>query len=158
MQVRELMTRNIHVCLPSDTLDRAARIMWDHDLGVVPIVDRAHRLLGIVTDRDACMAAYTQNKRLCEIATQDVMSRMIFAVHPEDPLARALESMRQAQVRRIPVIDEDETLVGILTQNDLIREANRELRRGNREFADEILQALSAVSSPRTGSFATAAQ
>jgi len=158
MQVRELMSRNIHVCLPGDTLDRAARIMWDHDIGVVPVVDRAHRLLGIVTDRDACMAAYTQNKRLSEISTHDVMSRKIFAVHPEDQLPRALEAMRQAQVRRIPVIDEDETLVGMLTQNDLIREATRELRRGNRAFADEILQTLSSVSNPRTGSFATAAQ
>jgi CBS domain-containing protein len=152
------MTRNIHVCLPSDTLDRAARIMWDHDLGVVPIVDRAHRLLGVVTDRDACMGAYTQNKRLSDIPSQDVMSRKVFAVHPEDPLPRALDLMRQAQVRRIPVVDEDETLIGMLTQNDLIREANRELRRGNRALADEILQTLATISSPRSGSFAAAAQ
>jgi len=158
MQVRELMSRNIHVCLPTDNLDRAARLMWDHDLGVVPIVDRAHRLLGIVTDRDACMAAYTQNKRLAEIAIQDVMSRRIFAVHPEDPLTRALEAMRQAQVRRIPVIDEDETLVGMITQNDLIREANREARNGNRAFADDILETLAFVSNPRQGGYATAAQ
>jgi CBS-domain-containing membrane protein len=104
------------------------------------------------------MGAYTQNRRLSEIVVEDVMSRKIFAVHPEDQLPRALELMRLAQVRRIPVIDEDETLVGMLTQNDLIREASREMRDGNRALAQDILQTLAAVSSPRSGSYATAAQ
>src|SRR5690606_28351921 len=72
MQVRELMTRDVQVCGPRDDLNRAAQIMWDHDCGVVPVVDSERRPIGMVTDRDVCMAAYTQGKPLSAIRAEEV--------------------------------------------------------------------------------------
>lgn len=150
MQVQQLMSRTVHTCRAHDTIDCAARIMWDHDLGVVPIVDDARHVIGIITDRDACMAAYTRGKRLSDIRIEEVMSRNIISVRPEDALAHAEQMMRDAQVRRLAVVDADGHLCGMLSQSDLVREAAREPA-GRELSTDEVVSTLSGISRPRAG-------
>ncbi len=149
MQVRELMTRDVQVCGPRDDLNRAAQIMWDHDCGVVPVVDSERRPIGMVTDRDVCMAAYTQGKPLSAIRAEEVMSRELQTCGPDTPVGDAEAAMRERRVRRLPVVDPAGKLVGILSLNDVARRAVQERgkRRGTPAL-DEVSETLAAVCRP----------
>ena len=70
MKVAELMTRSVLAAHPQDSLARAAQMMWDHDCGALPVIDDSGRVLGMITDRDVCMAAYTQGRPLAEIPVE----------------------------------------------------------------------------------------
>ena len=150
MNVQQIMSRDVQCCEPEHALDCAAKIMWERDVGVVPIVDAEQRVVGIITDRDICMAAYTQGKRLFEIKVGEIMSKQITVARPSDSLTRAEELMRSAQVRRIPVVDDAGKLVGLLSQNDLIRESIRGARTAKQEVsADEVARVLNDIGRPR---------
>jgi CBS domain-containing protein len=150
MRVFELMTQDVHTCRPDEALDQAARIMWDYDVGVVPVIDEERRVVGIVTDRDLCMAAYTQGKALTEIPIEQVMSKRIIVAAAEDLVVRAERMMQDAQVRRLPVVDDQGRLIGILSQNDLLREAVREAHFSPREMTSaEVAEVLADIGRPR---------
>ncbi len=119
--VRQLMTGNPRTCGPADTLHDVARIMWDTDCGCVPVVDADGRAVAMITDRDICMAAYTQGKPLGAILVSSASSRSLVAAREGDTLQTALDSMRDARVRRLPVIDAAGRLVGVLSWSDLVR-------------------------------------
>jgi CBS domain-containing protein len=121
MKVGDLMTRGVRTCRISDTLSEAAQIMWENDCGAVPVIDEGGRVVSIVTDRDICMASYTQGRPLHEIAVTSAASKRLVAARADDSLHRAEELMRTAQVRRLPVIDEQGRPVGILSITDLAR-------------------------------------
>ncbi len=95
--------------------------MWENDCGCVPVVDSAARVLGMVTDRDVCMAAYTRGQTLNHIPVSAAMSREVFACEPSDDLLDAQKVMRKHQVRRLPVNDSKGRLIGLLSLNDLAR-------------------------------------
>ena len=151
MIVEQLMTRNAQTCSAADTLNKAAQIMWEADCGCVPVVDSADHLVGILTDRDVCMAAYTQGGRLSELHVSQAMSRNVFTCKPGDSVAAAETCLRTHQVRRLPVVDEEGHVMGVLSLNDIACEAQREREgKGKRHItADEIAATLGAVSSHR---------
>jgi CBS-domain-containing membrane protein len=142
IRVREAMTEPVAACSPTDTLNAAARHMWEHDCGAVPVLD-GRKLVGIITDRDICMAAYTQGRPLAAISIQDVMARHVHACHADDTLERAASLMADARVRRLPVLDGEEQLVGIISLADIARSAPV---LGLREAAELVFQLTRAVS------------
>lgn len=146
MHVHELMTHAPGVCTTTDHLTRAAQIMWERDCGAVPVIDGEGRLTGIVTDRDVCMAAYTQGRALHEIPVGEVMSKVLYTVGPDATLEDALEALQRHEVRRLPVTDSRGQLLGILSLADFARAA-----RGWRKAAAqaELISALAAVSRAR---------
>src|SRR5213593_47075 len=95
LNVKDLMTRNVSTCRPGDTLDALARILWESDCGSAPVVDEAGTVVGMITDRDACMAAWTRGKPLYEIRVEEVMSRDVQRCTPLDTLSRAAILMRE---------------------------------------------------------------
>jgi len=121
MNVGEVMTRNVKTCSITSSLNEAARVMWENDCGAVPVVDDAGKLVAIITDRDICIAAYTRGRTLWRISVSDTVSNRLVAVRPEDSLHRAEQLMRDAQVRRLPVIDGEGRPIGILSITDLAR-------------------------------------
>src|SRR6266404_9489532 len=123
MNVFEVMTRRVYSCRPGDTLATAAGLMWDHDIGCAPVVDVGGRVVGMITDRDICMAAYTRGTRLAEVDVASVMSRGLHACAPEQSVAEAEDLMRLEQIRRMPVVDGGGKLIGILSLADVAREA-----------------------------------
>jgi len=150
MEVRELMTREVRTCRAEDSVNEAARIMWESDCGSVPVVDTGSRLVGMVTDRDVCMAAYTQGQRLDAIPVASAMSTQVYTCRPSDGLAHVAGIMRDEQVRRLPVVDADGRLVGILSLNDLARRAIDERHRGAGGITlDEVGWTLGGVSATR---------
>ena len=154
MKVEQLMTRNVHTCRSHDRLQRAAQIMWEHDCGVVPVVTEGNgtgRVVGMITDRDICMAAYTQGARLQDVAVGSAMSHEVFSCRPTDSLAVALRVMRTNRVHRLPVVDQNDHVVGLLSLADVAREAQYEHGAQNAEVSDlAVAEAIEAISTSRS--------
>lgn len=119
-----IMTRNVHTCSADDPLDRAARIMWDADCGSVPVLDSDGKLLGIVTDRDVCMAAYTRGMPISGATVGSVMSTPCHHCAPTDSIERVGEIMREHRIRRVPVADSDGRLLGLVSLADLAHQVH----------------------------------
>jgi CBS domain-containing protein len=119
--VDEVMSKVVFSCQPTDSLNECARLMWEHDCGCVPVVDGLAHVVGILTDRDVCMAAYTQGRPLTEIHASALCNRDVFTCRPSDTLEQAEAIMTKHQTRRLPVVDEEQGLVGMLSLSDLVQ-------------------------------------
>jgi CBS domain-containing protein len=150
LKVNELMTRDVHCCAASDTLERAAELMWRHDCGCVPVVDERSHVVGMLTDRDICMAAYRRRVPLSEVLVGDAMSGEAYTCSAEQPVGVAEKLMQTRQVRRVMVTEPSGKLVGLLSIADIARET--------RVKADDLKQlspasfvvAMAAITRPRT--------
>lgn len=153
MKAEKLMTPAPRVCPKTGTLNDAAQVMWELDCGMVPVVERVEgvdRLVGVVTDRDICMAAYTSGLSLKEICVERGMSTELRTCSPDASIDAAEQIMREAQIRRLPVVDAAGALVGILSLADVAREAQRARRRKGSGVTDaEVGATLGAISQPR---------
>lgn len=145
MDVREIMTSPVVTCAADRYLNEAARVMWDEDCGAVPLVDADGRLVGIVTDRDICMAAYTQGRRLEDIPLHATMASNVLVCHIDDSVETAEQLMREGQVRRVPVIDNDGRPVGMISMADLAQA----LAKGKALTGRGLVETVSAISVPR---------
>jgi CBS domain-containing protein len=125
MLVADLMTANVQRCRATDTLDRASGLMWDHDCGALPVVDDRGHTIGMITDRDICMAAYTQGKPLHCISVSVAASHTVQSVRPDELVEFAYAIMTMHRVRRLPVIDRGGNLVGIVSLADIVRQARQ---------------------------------
>ncbi|HUQ52799.1 MAG TPA: CBS domain-containing protein [Gammaproteobacteria bacterium] len=125
MTIEALMSRHVHYCRPDHTLDYAASQMWDHDCGCVPVCvdDGEPRVIGMLTDRDICMAALFQGRPLYELKVADAMSRDIHVCEVDARPEDVELTMRELRVRRLPVTDVGGGLVGIVSLADLARAA-----------------------------------
>lgn len=155
MKVEKIMTLDVKYCTERDTLNRAAQLMWEDDCGFVPVIalDGQARLIGVLTDRDICMAAYTQGKPLFEIPVTSVMAKSPISCRPSDDIGQAESLMKQNRVRRLAVTDEKENLVGVLSINDLALEAEQEAKaeKGAPELPEnDVAETLAAICEHRS--------
>ena len=162
MKISELMSSPVKTCRATDTLASVAQLMWDNDCGFVPVVDSQDVVIGTLTDRDICMAAYTQGKALSHIAVSTVAPHKVFTASQGDQLSVAEMVMRRNRVRRVPVVDGENHLVGVLALSDLARYlstigkgvSNGINAEGLGQTVAEITQArhaLTLTASPSTG-------
>jgi CBS domain-containing protein len=121
-KVREVMTDSPRCITPDTLVSEAARLMKSEDVGSLPILD-GERLTGIVTDRDIVLQAVAEEKDPRGMPVREVASRELVTVGQDEDLSEALKRMASHQIRRIPVVDEDDRLVGIVAQADVAREA-----------------------------------
>lgn len=150
MKVEQMMNPAVKACSPADSLNRAAQVMWENVCGAVPIVDSESIPIGFLTDRDICMAAYTQGKPIHAMTVELAMSRKVVHCQLHDDLDSAMRLMAEKHVRRLPVVGPDGKLVGVLSLDDLAYEAARPLRGGvNRQLRDQVVEVLLAVSKGR---------
>lgn len=158
MIASQLMSRNVTTCLPQDSLQTAAGRMWDQDVGCLPVLDDEGHVIGIVTDRDACMAAYTQGRALGSVSVESAMAHRVFSCLPTDRIEDVEAVMKEHQVRRVPVIDEQGHLVGLISMNDIARESAMELEQVGAEVsADSLVSALASICQPRQAAIALGA-
>ncbi|HEX2678778.1 MAG TPA: CBS domain-containing protein [Polyangiales bacterium] len=141
------MNKPVVTCQPSDGLDKAAGLMWDYDCGVLPVTNEDGTLVGMITDRDICMATYTRGLAPREIPVRDAMSRQVFACRTGDSIEAAESLMRDKQVRRVPVLNGSNEPVGMLSLNDVARYATSSRKKNGAERA--LVETLSAISQPR---------
>jgi CBS domain-containing protein len=116
------MTESLAVCHVGDMVSVAAKLMWEHDCGVMPVLDKG-LVVAMLTDRDICMAAFTQGKPLSEIEVSVAMSKALVVCHPEDTIEQAERLMSKHQIRRLPVVNQQGQPVGVLSLSDLARAA-----------------------------------
>jgi CBS domain-containing protein len=150
MKIKDVMTREVRACGPDDSLERAAQLMWEGDCGCTPIVEDGSRVVGMLTDRDICMAAYTRGERLSAIRARDAMSGELHVCSPGDDVALVENRMRDFRVRRLPVIDGDR-LVGIVSLNDLAIRATAKGRDIRFEEVGKTLAGVCEHRAPTTG-------
>ena len=125
MLVSELMTADVATCTPTSDLEHALYVMLEHDCGFVPIVTTEGRPVGVVTDRDICVAVAVRQRVPAQIPIVEAMSQPPFSCRDSDTVATALGTMTRHQIRRLPVVDAQGLLVGVLSLNDVVLAPHR---------------------------------
>ena len=151
MLVEQLMTKAVQLCCAEDSLEHAAQLMWDHDYGCLPVCSggAGSLVVGVITDRDICMCALFEGKPLHELRVAQAMANRLITCRPDDTLADTEAIMRRARIRRMPVTDYNDKLVGLISLADLAREAHREQTLPHREITEvEVTQTLAAMCAP----------
>jgi CBS domain-containing protein len=141
LNAREIMTRGVKTLHRDSTLREVAQLMKSEDCGAVPIVDEAGSLVGIVTDRDLVVRAFTGGKTPDQLHAGDVMTDDVECVHPDEDLFSIIELMGKRQIRRIPVVDRGDHLIGIISLGDIAQRA---------DYDEEVQDALERISSRRS--------
>jgi CBS domain-containing protein len=143
MQVLQLMTPAPRACGPGTNLCEAVQLMWEGDLGALPVVDEAGVVRGVLTDRDIAIALGTRNHAAARLRVADVVSRNVQTCRPEDDVEAALGAMREHRVRRLPVVDAGGRLCGILSLSDVILAGDGLVR------TRDLVETLRRISTPR---------
>jgi CBS domain-containing protein len=149
MNVQDLMTHPAVTCHVNDDLQDAAQKMWDHDCGVLPVVNDEGKITGMITDRDICMAALTQGRPLHELLVNLAMAMHVIAVRPEQTVDEVEQLMTRHQIRRLPVVDAANRPLGVISLNDLAIEAVRADTR-MKHGVSKVAHTLAAVCQPHT--------
>ena len=123
MKVVEVMTKEPAYCGPETNLAAAIEILWNRDCGVLPIVDSQGKVVGLVTDRDVCIALGTRNRMPSDMTVREVSTGRVVACKADDDLRTALATMAREQVHRLVVLDDAGRLQGILSIADVVLRA-----------------------------------
>ena len=123
----EVMTKNPVCCLPNDMVSKVALLMKSQDIGPVPIIEneQTKKLVGIVTDRDLALKIVAEGRDPKTTKAEDVMTRKVVTCRAEDDVQKALDAMAANKLRRIPVVDNDNGIVGIIAQADVATRVNQ---------------------------------
>jgi CBS domain-containing protein len=145
MKVKELMTTDVKHCGMETNLAAAAKIMWEGDCGAVPVTDERGKVVGVITDRDICIAAATRPRTEGEIPVKDVISKAVYTCSPADDVRSALETMKSRKVRRLPVVEQGGRLAGIVSIHDIAVQS----RSKSADISpDSVLDAFIAITAP----------
>jgi len=145
MLVAELMTRNTTSIRVDQTLAEAAQSMWDRDCGALPVLlEDGSRVIGMITDRDICMATWSRNCAPSALRVVDAMSQSLVHCSERDSIASAEALMQSKQIRRLPVVDDQARLVGVLSLADIAR-ATQSARLPTNPGGDGIAKTLAGI-------------
>lgn len=141
MKIRDVMSTDVHSCTPGTTARDALALMYTHDIGALPVVDDSGGAVGMITDRDLAMACCVRDVAPTAIRVDEITTRNVWSVKPDDAVEEAELVMEERQVRRLPVLDGGR-VVGIVSLADLVR--------GDRSVpAPQVAQTLAAITEPR---------
>jgi len=137
----DVMTKDPVCCLPTDTVSKAAQLMKDEDVGSIPVVEdeETMKLIGIVTDRDLALQVVAPERDASSTQVEDVMTYEVVTCRASDDVQKAVDAMAQHQLRRMPVIDSDHRIVGIISQADVATRV---------EKSEEIAEMVKEISQP----------
>ncbi len=145
MKIQNIMTPDVESCGPQDNLSAAAMVMWRQDCGIVPVVDIERHVVGVITDRDICMAVATRHATPEDVRIADVMSSRLVTVRAHDDVSVALEKLGSERVHRLPVVDADGRLEGIVSINDLVMHTDPSARRGSELAAADVFKTIREI-------------
>lgn len=147
MYVADLMTPDVWTLGPDATIADAAAMMWEHGIGCVPITDEDRYLIGVVTDRDLCLAAYGRELPMTKLPIADAMTGLVYTVSPEALVEDVDALMRKYRIRRVPVTDRFGRLVGIVCLTDIARAMLRRARSTSQQGLD-VARTLVSICEP----------
>jgi CBS domain-containing protein len=136
MKVRDLMTKQAASCGQETNLAQAVQLMWENGCGFLPVIGEGRNVIGVITDRDIAIALGTRQQQASEVRVRDVMPRRLFTCTPDDDVHTALKTLRSEGIRRLPVIDREGALVGVLSIDDVVLTARVEARRKDVSYED----------------------
>jgi CBS domain-containing protein len=143
MKVQEVMTSEVKSCRLETNLAEAATMMLDYDCGVLPVVNSENKVIGVITDRDVAIAVATKARLASEIPVSEVISKRVYFATLDEDVHAALKTMRHEKIRRLPIVNRDGMLQGILSLNDIVLRAEEEKGRRHPELTYE--DAMSTV-------------
>ena len=147
MKVKEVMTATPYYCQPETNLGSATELMWNANCGFLPVESTEGKIVGVVTDRDICVALGTRNQLPGDVTVGEVMSSRLYSCDPDDDIHIALQTMKEGKVKRLPVITKNGTLVGVVSMDDiLLRAEPTSMGRHPELSSDEVVRAYRAVS------------
>ena len=154
MRIRDVMTTTPTCCLPDDNASKAARIMKDLNTGIVPVMEngQSSRLVGVVTDRDLCLEIIAEGRDPRTMKVKDCMTSKVIACEPDDDVQKVMALMRDNQIRRIPVVDKQNVIQGIVSMADLMQR----MELGSAETQQtlkKVTEPTKEASKPRAESF-----
>ena len=155
MKIKEIMTSDVKCCSLDTNLAAAARIMWEVDCGAVPVTDNQGKVVGVITDRDICIAGATRYRAEWDIPVGDVISKTLHACAPADDVHVALATMKRQKVRRLPVVGQDGRPGGIVSINDIVLHATG--GKGRDIPAENVLEAFRSICAHSRTEFAVPA-
>lgn len=138
------MTKTVEVCGENEALSKACEIMWQKDCGVIPVVDKKSKLVGIITDRDIMIAAFLNDKTVAEIKCNEIITKKIISCSAADAVEDALKLMKKYQIKRLPVVDEKEKLEGIISITDILLSSG-----DDKKLRKKVLKTIEAISKLR---------
>lgn len=120
MKIQSIMTTNVASCSPDTNLAAAAGLLWENDCGWLPVADGEGKVIGVVTDRDLCMAVATRNQLASDIPVREAMTGAVHACNTNDDVKSALRTMQSEKVLRLPVVNDEGRLQGVISMNDIM--------------------------------------
>ncbi len=143
MKVRDIMTQTAVTCGPETDVGSAVELLWVHNYGMLPVVDANSKLIGIVTDRDICIALGTRNRLPGDIAVGEVAIAPVYTCNSDDEIHEALGTMAERQVHRLPVVDRNNVPQGVLSMDDILLHADVNKWEGCCELSsEEVIRSL----------------
>jgi CBS domain-containing protein len=140
------MTSEVKSCRPETSLAAAAMVMWEYDCGVLPVTDNENKVIGMITDRDITIAVATKGRLASEIMVNEVISGKVYSATPEEDIHTALKTMRHERVHRLPVVNGQGTLQGILSLNNIVLRAEEEKGRHHPELNyEDAMSTIKAI-------------
>jgi CBS domain-containing protein len=136
MKIRDILTKNPHVVRPDAMISEAAKMMKQHDIGMLPVCS-GHQLVGSITDRDLAIRAIAEGRNPLATKVSDIMTPNVFWCYDDQELEEAAQLMEEKQIRRLPIVNREKRLVGIISLGDFA------LRSQNDRLAEEVLECVS---------------
>ena len=136
MKVRDVMNKRTVSCTPETNLAEAALLMWKHTCGFLPVIGEGGNVIGVVTDRDISIALGTRDQRPTQVRVWDVMPKQLFTCTAGDDVHSALKTLRAGKIRRLPVIDLEGALVGVLSIDDVVLKAREHILEKDVSYKD----------------------
>jgi CBS-domain-containing membrane protein len=156
MKVKEVMTPKAKAIWLTESLADAAKLMWENDCGVLPVIKDGRKVIGMITDRDICMALAMRDTNPSSVSVEEVMTGQVYSVNPEDKIEQALRAMQEHKVRRLPVLNPEGELEGILSMNDIALNT-KAAKTGSVAYADVVKTYQSICEHPLQEAAASAA-
>lgn len=144
MKVKDAMKTEVVFCAPQDNLMKIAELMRLRDCGAVPIVDAEKNVVGILTDRDICLAIAGRNRKASDVKAEDLGRRKVVSCYPEDDLETALRRMRKYQIKRLVVVEKSGELTGILSIADFVLAVRKD-----KKLKKKIYTAIKSIVQPK---------
>jgi CBS domain-containing protein len=143
MKVQDVMTNDVFSCAPQENLATVAGIITQRDCGIVPVVDANNRVVGIITERDICIAASNRKVNFANIKAEEFCNEKIVSCRADEKIKDVLKKMRKNKIKRLPVISQDGYLIGIISITDvlLVTKKDKFLRK-------KVISTLTAISKP----------
>jgi len=146
MKVRDVMTKSAVCCKPETNIGAAVELLWTHNCGMLPVVNNEGNLIGVITDRDICIAMGTRNRLPGDLTVREVAVTTVASCRADDEIHSAMRNMAEHHVRRLPVVDDRNVPVGVLSMDDIVVHGDMKKWEGGCElYSEEIVRCLKRI-------------